>query len=156
MKKLSYFIILLLFIASCKKYEEGPDFTLRTIYNRLKGEWEITNVYISGIDSTQIKEFDYIELILCNEGSICVPIWDQIYNEQKKTIYFKNINREKLYKGWWIMDNFKKINIGGTLIAGGDIFRNTYVIKKLTKEQMILIDNNNSNIRIELIKVKKS
>lgn len=93
MKKFSYFILLLLFIASCKRYEEGPDFTLRAIYNRIKGVWIPSKVLINNIDSVNFNTIKSIEFILCNDESICVPIWDEIYDfGQSKTCYINMLN----------------------------------------------------------------
>lgn len=37
-------------ISSCKKYEEGPAFSLRTKKARLTGDWKISSVTIDGSD----------------------------------------------------------------------------------------------------------
>ena len=44
MRKNILFIIIVLAIASCGKYEEGPGFSLRSKKNRLSGEWEFKKV----------------------------------------------------------------------------------------------------------------
>ena len=43
-----------LFITSCKKYEEGPLLSFRTVNGRLEGTWEIEKYLVNGIDSTQL------------------------------------------------------------------------------------------------------
>jgi hypothetical protein len=47
------FIISAVIISGCKKYEEGPCFSLRSKENRVRGEWELEYLYINGVDSTQ-------------------------------------------------------------------------------------------------------
>ena len=47
MKKLLAFLICISVLASCKKYEDGPSFTLLTKKMRLTGEWELRDVSYS-------------------------------------------------------------------------------------------------------------
>lgn len=53
---ISLFILMLVVsfvFTGCKKYEEGPSFTLRSVKNRLtNGNWELENLTIGGVDST--------------------------------------------------------------------------------------------------------
>ena len=55
LKRFTYFL-LLVFVAStlttCKKYPEGPNFTLRTAMCRITGVWDVTYYEANGIDST--------------------------------------------------------------------------------------------------------
>lgn len=43
----------LLFAVSCKKYEEGPAFSLRTKTARLTGDWVMHGIFKDGSDVTQ-------------------------------------------------------------------------------------------------------
>ena len=51
MKKNILFIIIVLAIASCGKYEEGPIFSLRSKKNRLCREWRLDKGYLNGEES---------------------------------------------------------------------------------------------------------
>jgi len=51
-KQIYYILMLILLFAACK-YEDGPIISLRSKGNRLLQEWEIENVKVDGIDSTQ-------------------------------------------------------------------------------------------------------
>lgn len=46
-------------MCSCKKYEEGPSFSLKTVKARLSGEWQIEKYTVNGIDSTELIWNDY-------------------------------------------------------------------------------------------------
>lgn len=72
MKKITFFILILLttdFIASCKKGENDPAFSLRTRKNRLTGNWEVTSyqktvndttfIYSDGNEVKKVGEFSF-------------------------------------------------------------------------------------------------
>lgn len=53
-KQILYFILSIIAISAvtnCKKYSEGPKFTLRTVKHRLSGAWKLTRFEVDGIDS---------------------------------------------------------------------------------------------------------
>jgi hypothetical protein len=50
-KKLPLLGIIALLLATCKKYEEGPLISLRTVKNRIYGKWKIEEYFINGVDS---------------------------------------------------------------------------------------------------------
>ncbi|MEI7596777.1 MAG: hypothetical protein WCK02_13585 [Bacteroidota bacterium] len=54
MKKITYLTILIVVLAACKKYEEGPFISIRTPKNRLKGDWSFAKYTNNGVDSTAI------------------------------------------------------------------------------------------------------
>lgn len=45
---LLFSLILLTLFTSCGKYEEGPNFSLRTKKNRLRSDWKLNKLYING------------------------------------------------------------------------------------------------------------
>ena len=65
MKNTFLFLFILILSSSlflgCKKYEDGPKFTLRTVKNRLtNGTWKLQELTINGSDSTaSYKEIDF-------------------------------------------------------------------------------------------------
>lgn len=59
MKKLIFPIIILLLIASCKKYEEGPTFSLRSQTQRLTGKWKLIDVSTGNGSQAEIPDFTY-------------------------------------------------------------------------------------------------
>lgn len=66
-KYLSIFVFI--FIAySCKRYEEGPNFTLRSVTQRISGHWEITCYEIEGVDSLAYQDFYCTEFYFGGSG----------------------------------------------------------------------------------------
>jgi hypothetical protein len=52
-------VVTILNFQSCKKYDDGPGFSLRSVTKRLTGEWEVTDIQGQGnIDGEIIYEFD--------------------------------------------------------------------------------------------------
>lgn len=54
-------IVLLLFLSSCGKYEEGPGFTVRTKTHRVVNSWVIEHWFINGGEVNPLVPFDYTE-----------------------------------------------------------------------------------------------
>ena len=49
----------MLFLVSCGKYEDGPDFTLRSKTARIAGSWTLEKYMVDGVDLTsQVTEAD--------------------------------------------------------------------------------------------------
>ena len=51
-KHILYTLLLFIFIAGCKKYEDGPLLSLRTAKARVTGKWEFEYFEVNGSDST--------------------------------------------------------------------------------------------------------
>ena len=47
-------LITILFFTTCKKYPDGPVFSLRTVLNRLAGTYELDKFIVNDIDSTNL------------------------------------------------------------------------------------------------------
>ena len=62
---ISLALITLLVFSSCGKYEEGPDFSLRTKKKRLTSHWKLHKLYINNYVE---KDID-IDLLLYNNGT---------------------------------------------------------------------------------------
>ncbi len=46
------FVLSLLLLSNCRRYPDGPDFTLRSVKKRLWGTFELEKYMVNGIDST--------------------------------------------------------------------------------------------------------
>lgn len=167
MKKFCYIILLLLFIASCKKYEEGPDFTLRTILSRIDGEWTPTKVYVDGKDSTEYNLVDKIVIFACSEeDNLCFKYRKPYlrkspmhkYEKNPITGEYLNLNdgRGYLRYTWLLKDNYESIMFELAPFSLSTFYYydsiqekykvnnrylelgNTYEIKKLTNKEMVL------------------
>ncbi len=55
------FILSIILFSGCKKYDEGPKFTLRTVQNRLtNGDWRLQELTQNGTDvTTSYNEIDF-------------------------------------------------------------------------------------------------
>ncbi len=83
-------------ISSCKKYEEGPAFSLRTKKARLCGDWKIESITYDGVDNTSNysnyewnieKDESYVSRITSSGISIEVKgKWK--FGEDKDDVYF--------------------------------------------------------------------
>ncbi len=52
-------VVTILNFSSCGKYEEGPNFTLRTKKGRLTGEWEVVKMAGQNMPSSYEIEFEF-------------------------------------------------------------------------------------------------
>jgi hypothetical protein len=90
-------IAIFLLLAECKKYPEGPAFSLRTKKARLAGEWQLAQAIRGGLDSTE-----YYKAVLGSNYRLIIKKYEiyWIYgnypgdgtwrlSEDKTTIYFK-------------------------------------------------------------------
>ncbi len=68
--KSALFILIGILPLSCKKYEEGPWFSLRSIENRINGNWKLEYLYINDNDSTsRVKEQECYDKLLIKINS---------------------------------------------------------------------------------------
>jgi hypothetical protein len=51
MKKILYIILSIVIFLGCKKYEEGPLISFRSVTQRIEGKWRVTEYISNGIDS---------------------------------------------------------------------------------------------------------
>ena len=86
-------IIITLFFSGCKKYEEGPGFTLRSVKNRLtNGDWELEKLTVGGIDSTlEYSEIEFSMRIYASSGGGAKSYtYDQTYTYQGQLVEVSN------------------------------------------------------------------
>ncbi|HNW99614.1 MAG TPA: hypothetical protein PKK00_14505 [Bacteroidales bacterium] len=107
MKKLLIILIAITALAEgCKKYEEGPCFSLRSAKKRMTGTWKIDKFYINGIDST----IEYFSKLGCK-----IEFTNEVYNladNNNWKLKLTNCITDKVYLGFWYFYNEKnKINI---------------------------------------------
>ena len=121
---------------SCKKYEEGPYFSIYSKEHRVVGEWDIEYLSINGYDSTQYfrnsPSYGYYEF--------------KKYKDGRKYIFHSYLNGH-IVDGFWQFTNQKKsIATGGTGNSNiqpiGPIATGKHVdywnIKRLTEKEMWL------------------
>ena len=84
MKKLSiYFVLVLLVLSGCKKYEEGPGISLRSKEKRLCQKWELSKATYNGMH--QENDFAYYYWDIQKDGDFIVTMsyaWDGAYDQE--------------------------------------------------------------------------
>jgi hypothetical protein len=59
--------LILIGLNGCKKYEEGPNFSLRSTKQRVSGEWDITSYTVNNENALN---FSFTDNLTCQTGSI--------------------------------------------------------------------------------------
>lgn len=105
MKKTVYLAIIVLLAVSCGKYEDGPDFSLKSKTKRLSREWAVEKVVENGIDITTDHKLMYAvhTMLFLDYGSLKETINSTIqakgweWGEDKETIIitYKLLDVEK-------------------------------------------------------------
>lgn len=98
---------------SCSKYEEGPNFSLRTKKARLAGDWDLVEYIDADGISTQDTNDDYISFNRNGTGTV---------NYQGYTIP----------GGWEFTDNKRRLRIFYLDLT------DTYIILRLTNDELWL------------------
>ena len=122
---------ILLGMTSCKKFEEGPGFTLRPRTNRVAGVWHIDSYTIDGADSLQQKNFETLDYVF--GGLKC----NRIVYGRNCPITCTNITAE-----WMFSTNLKNhIVFDNVPDVSPFKYLQTYTlweIRRLTNKEMIL------------------
>jgi hypothetical protein len=64
--------ILTLVLPGCKKFEDGPAFSLRTVKARVTGTWHIDNVSDNGVDATAAYQAFISSWVIDKSGSYTI------------------------------------------------------------------------------------
>jgi len=117
-RKILYTLVLLLFFAACK-YEDGPAISLRSKYQRLEGDWQIENLKIDGIDSTQ----RYLDSCNCKLWFLKIHDYGWGDGQLIRLIDCKLAIITLVFEGYWKFSNNKKIlhvwlNMNGSWYQG--------------------------------------
>ena len=90
-----FFILLIFFSTSCKKYPEGPKFSLRPVKHRLSGDWEVKRYENNSVAYEQIQKAgaqESIKTISKTDKTIDhVAKEIKVYSEQE---HLENVNEE--------------------------------------------------------------
>ncbi len=142
MKKNTSLVFLSLFLLfSCKKYPNGPTFSLRSPIQRIVGAWSLKSYLINGNDSTVVfNNYTLIPGIDLNDPGLSDTSSYLIRGGVDSAYYVTNI-------GWYEFKNKKTelvliatkvvndLNMAGPLISSSVV---TYKILRLTKKELWL------------------
>lgn len=95
-------LLLVLIIAGCKKYDEGPAFTLKSKKERLANKWRIERYYMNGEDKTAQLDSMYMSFEFTRDGKYQEIMahhtmsyvddgkWEFIFKQEAVEIYRSN------------------------------------------------------------------
>lgn len=144
LKSVAFCLIILLAIASCKKYEEGPSFTLLSVNQRLIGTWELKHTIVNG-EEININDF-------VNSSLNMIP--DSIEMEIDFNSFTLNYIRTKLDKNNTGLITFSaNINLNGLNFPFTQSQAITWLLDD--EKEKIKITINTQTIESEIIKLTK-
>lgn len=136
MKKIIVVFALIILIASCKKYPEGPSLSLRSKTERLSNTWRFTKVLEDGVDKTSDYQtvFKDYKITINKDGSYSIS-----YTGFGILSYTENgnwtFNGDKTYVGFDPTSNSN---------SNWDV-----KILKLMENELWVLDENNNGKKIE-------
>jgi hypothetical protein len=120
-------------LSSCKKYEEGPGFTLRTAKSRVVNAWVIEKYLVNGDDLTAFW------LYVFGEHAI-------VFHKNKSYEFIRNGSH--VFGNWYLRDNRENLVIKELGITGTPSY-SYRKIKKLTRNEMwLLYDDGTDKIEV--------
>lgn len=121
--------ILSLYIGACKKYPEGPSFTLRSKKERLANNWAIDKYFINDIEASSYKEnyLNEVQIAFGKGGNYSI----KGYKKDSAGVIISDI---KIYNGIWNFadDNKSFEMLSDTLFAVPE----KYTILKLKEKEV--------------------
>lgn len=118
-------VVTILNFSSCSKYDDGPNFTLRTKKARLTGEWEVVKMGGQNLDAGYELEFEFEK-----DGDFK---WTYGYSSGGSSYSYT-------YSGEWEWEDDKEdirisVNDGGSYSYNID-----YKILRMTNKELVLED----------------
>jgi hypothetical protein len=150
MKKFLIFIFTtsILLFSQCKKYPEGPSFSLRTKTERISNTWKLNQLLVNNVDSTAqyssiLKDYT---VIINKSGSYSISYYVSLPP-------FGNFTNTE-NGNWSFSSNKKEINLTPVSITLGTLpAANSWQILKLYEKELWLkdIDNNGKITELHLL-----
>ncbi len=129
---LFFAFVLVVSISSCRKYEEGPNVSLRTKKARVTNNWKYESAQVNGVEVSLDPYYAKQKHYFYRDGKYIQTIIDPI------TLEARNIQGT-----WALYDNDRKIAITTKNFSGNIDSTSDYNILKLFEKQMWLrtVDN---------------
>ena len=128
-----FFFVILATISSCRKYEEGPNISLRTKKARITNNWKYESAQVNGnevsLDPYYAKQKHYFY----RDGKYIQTIIDPV-----------TLEACNLQGTWSLYDHDRKISITTKNFSGNIDSTNEYSILKLYNKQMWLRTTDNT------------
>ena len=130
--KIILLLIIPLIFSSCKKFDEGVRFSLRSDEGRLINTWKYISVLDIASSKLQTSGFEGWTETFKKDGSY-----------EKKIIYFSD---ESFYTGTWEYDGETTLTL--TYIVHQNSIVETFEIKRLSNKELFL-KNNEKEIKLQ-------
>ncbi|HOZ51953.1 MAG TPA: hypothetical protein PLU17_08860 [Chitinophagaceae bacterium] len=124
---------ILVTVSSCRKYEEGPNISLRTKKARITNNWRYESAQVDGVEVSSDPYFAKQKHYFYRDGKYIQTIIDPITQEARN-----------LQGNWVLYDNDKKIAVTVKIPPANKDSTNNYSILKLFEKQMWLRTTDNS------------
>jgi len=130
---LFFAFVILISISSCRKYEEGPNVSLRTKKARITNNWKYESALVNGVEVSLDPYYAKQKHYFYRDGKYIQTIIDPITLEARN-----------LQGNWTLYDNDKKIAITVKVSPANLDSTMDYNILKLFEKQMWLRTTDNS------------
>ncbi|MEW6468335.1 MAG: hypothetical protein AB1458_05385 [Bacteroidota bacterium] len=143
MKKVVFVLGIIVIISACKKYEEGPVFSLRSKKARVDNTWKIEKYYENGVDLTAaVLSAEDITIDLTKEGKVT---WTEVDLQSGSGNTKTGV--------WEFTDSKKSILVqisGGVSFSGtgSDIWN---ILRLKNKEFWFTVMNGSDQVEVHLI-----
>ena len=124
---------ILVSVSSCRKYEEGPNISLRTKKARITNNRRYESAQVDGVEVSSDPYFAKQKHYFYRDGKYIQTIIDPITQEARN-----------LQGNWVLYDNDKKIAVTVKIPPANKDSTNNYSILKLFEKQMWLRTTDNS------------
>lgn len=126
-------LVVMVSVSSCRKYEEGPNISLRTKKARVTNNWKYESAQVDGVEVSLNPYYAKQKHYFYRDGKYIQTIIDPI------TLEARNL------QGTWVLyDHDKKIAITTKNFSGNIDSTTNYSILKLFEKQMWLRTTDNS------------
>ena len=151
--KVCTLLLLIVFLTSCKKYDEGPWISLNSKEKRLVGTWEVEKFTVNGYDSTHyFRKYDSPKFAIVESGLFILleDILTAPINPRKSLSGYWNFE-DKKRELKWIFNNQDSQDETGIDIGPLSIDRTSFwEIKRLKMNELFIETNyDGSHYRIE-------
>jgi hypothetical protein len=130
---LSVALIGALTISSCRKYEEGPNISLRKKEARVTNNWRVESAQLNGTEVSADPYWTKQKHYMYRDGNYVVTIINPVTLEAKN-----------LQGTWKLYDNDRKLALTTKNFSGNIDSTNDYNILKLYNKQMWIRKTDNS------------
>jgi len=116
-------------VSSCGKYEDGPNFSLRTKKARVVGDWNVKSVgsQVLGVQNVGTFQFGFTVNMTFDKNGSVVQTWNYSYGSYSSS---------DSYSGDWTFSSDKE-----HLLMTMDGITDTMEIKRLTNKELWLDDD---------------